>query len=140
VVLGCNNYDVIDLGVMVPAEKILETALAEKVDIVGLSGLITPSLDEMVHVASEMERRNFQKPLLIGGATTSKLHTAIKVAPRYSKATVHVLDASRCVGVVTSLLTDKRTSFVEGVRGEYEKLRETQKRRDITLLTIEEAR
>jgi len=140
VVLGCNNYEVIDLGVMVSSEKILDTAVKENVDIVGLSGLITPSLDEMVHVAREMERRHFQKPLLIGGATTSKLHTAVKIAPKYSKATVHVLDASRCVGVVNSLLTDKRTSFVEGIRGEYEKLRETQKTRDITLLTIEEAR
>jgi 5-methyltetrahydrofolate--homocysteine methyltransferase len=142
VVLGCNNYDVIDLGVMVSAEKILDTALAEHVDIVGLSGLITPSLDEMVHVASEMERRNFQKPLLIGGATTSKLHTAIKVAPRYSKATVHVLDASRCVGVVTSLLTEKRDDFERGVRSEYQQLREQQAARqtDRTLLSIDEAR
>ncbi len=142
VVLGCNNYDVIDLGVMVSAEKILDTALAENVDIVGLSGLITPSLDEMVHVASEMERRNFQKPLLIGGATTSKLHTAIKVAPRYSKATVHVLDASRCVGVVASLLTDKRNDFERGVRAEYQHLRDEHASRqtDRTLLSIDEAR
>jgi 5-methyltetrahydrofolate--homocysteine methyltransferase len=140
VVLGCNNYEVIDLGVMVSSEKILDTALNEKVDIVGLSGLITPSLDEMVHVAREMERRHFEKPLLIGGATTSKLHTAVKIAPRYSNATVHVIDASRCVGVVNSLLTDKKTKFVDTVRGEYEKLREKQKTRDITLLTLEEAR
>src|SRR5437667_320526 len=105
VVLGCNNYEVLDLGVMVSAEKILDTAEKEQVDIVGLSGLITPSPDEMVHVASEMERRHFDRPLLIGGATTSKLHTAIKIAPRYSKATVHVLDASRCVNVVTPLHT-----------------------------------
>ena len=140
VVLGCNNYEVLDLGVMVSSEKILDTALKENVDIVGLSGLITPSLDEMVHVAREMERLNFEKPLLIGGATTSKLHTAVKIAPRYSKATVHVLDASRCVGVVNSLLTDKKTSFVEGVRSEYDKLRQTQKTRDIKLLTLEEAR
>jgi 5-methyltetrahydrofolate--homocysteine methyltransferase len=142
VVLGCNNYEVIDLGVMAPAEKILDTALAENVDIIGLSGLITPSLDEMVHVAGEMERRKFQKPLLIGGATTSKLHTAIKVAPRYSKATVHVLDASRCVGVVTSLLTHKRDDFERGVRAEYQRLREEHASRqsDRTLLSIEEAR
>ncbi|HEX6083399.1 MAG TPA: methionine synthase, partial [Thermoanaerobaculia bacterium] len=106
VVLGCNNYEVLDLGVMVSADKILDTAEKEKVDIVGLSGLITPSLDEMVHVAREMERRNFRVPLLIGGATTSKLHTAVKIAPRYSKTTVHVLDASRAVGVVSSLLSD----------------------------------
>jgi len=140
VVLGCNNYEVIDLGVMVPADKILDTATKEKVDIVGLSGLITPSLDEMVHVAREMERRGINKPLLIGGATTSKLHTAVKIAPRYSNATVHVLDASRCVGVVSSLLTDKKTEFVAATSREYEKLRQTQQQRDITLLTIEEAR
>jgi 5-methyltetrahydrofolate--homocysteine methyltransferase len=140
VVLGCNNYEVIDLGVMVSAEKILDTATKEQVDIVGLSGLITPSLDEMVHVAREMERRKIEKPLLIGGATTSKLHTAVKIAPRYSNATVHVLDASRAVGVVSSLLTGKRDDFVEATRREYEKLRETQQQRDITLLTIEDAR
>src|SRR5512138_3688534 len=108
VVLGCNGYDVIDLGVMVPADKILDTAEKEKADIVGLSGLITPSLDEMVHVAREMERRHFQVPLLIGGATTSKLHTAVKISPRYSNATVHVLDASRSVGVVSSLLSAEK--------------------------------
>ena len=140
VVLGCNNYEVIDLGVMVAAEKILDTATREKVDIVGLSGLITPSLDEMVHVAREMERLHFDKPLLIGGATTSKLHTAVKIAPRYTSATVHVLDASRCVGVVSALLTEKRDAFVEATRREFEKLRETQKTRDVTLLTIDEAR
>jgi 5-methyltetrahydrofolate--homocysteine methyltransferase len=140
VVLGCNNYEIIDLGVMVSAEKILDTATKEKVDIVGLSGLITPSLDEMVHVAREMERRQIRKPLLIGGATTSKLHTAVKIAPKYSSATVHVLDASRCVGVVSSLLTEKRDDFMAATRTEYEKLRETQKTRDITLLTIEDAR
>ena len=100
VVLGCNNYDVIDLGVMVPAERSSTPPIAEKVDIIGLSGLITPSLDEMVHVAREMERRDFTMPLLIGGATTSKLHTAVRIAPRYSHVTVHVLDASRAVGVV----------------------------------------
>src|SRR5690349_9487490 len=112
VVLGCNNYQVIDLGVMVPAEKILETARAEKVDIIGLSGLITPSLDEMVHMAREMERQGYQVPLLIGGATTSKQHTAVKVAPQYSRPTVHVLDASRAVGVVAGLLDpDKRVEL-----------------------------
>src|SRR5204862_8170710 len=110
------------------------------VDIGGLSGLITPSLDEMVHVAREMERRQFVKPLLIGGATTSKLHTAVKIAPRYSEATVHVIDASRCVGVVNSLLTDKKEPFLETVRSEYNKLREMQKTRDITLLSLDEAR
>src|SRR5436305_14986180 len=107
VVLSCNNYEFIDLGVMVSADKILDTAIAEKVDIIGLSGLITPSLDEMVHVAREMERRNFTVPVLIGGATTSKLHTAVKIAPRYSHATVHVLDASRDVAVARTLQSDR---------------------------------
>ena len=104
VVLGCNNYEVIDLGVMVPAEKILQTAREKGADIIGLSGLITPSLDEMVHVAKEMERQGFSLPLLIGGATTSKAHTAVKIAPSYSQPVIHVLDASRAVGVVGSLL------------------------------------
>jgi 5-methyltetrahydrofolate--homocysteine methyltransferase len=142
VVLGCNNYQIIDLGVMVSAEKILDTAIREKVNIIGLSGLITPSLDEMVHVAREMERRHFQTPLLIGGATTSKLHTAVKIAPRYSSGTVHVLDASRCVGVVSSLLTDKREEFERGVRDEYARLREKQasQQADRAILTIDEAR
>ena len=104
VVLGCNNYEVIDLGVMVPAAKILETAMEQKADIIGLSGLITPSLDEMVFVAREMERRGFKVPLLIGGATTSRQHTAVKIAPEYKGSVVHVLDASRAVDVVSSLL------------------------------------
>jgi 5-methyltetrahydrofolate--homocysteine methyltransferase len=108
VVLGCNNYDVVDLGVMVPTDRILQTAIDERVDMVGLSGLITPSLDEMVFVASEMERRGFKLPLLIGGATTSKQHTAVKIAPAYEKATVHVLDASRAVDVVSTLLNPDR--------------------------------
>ena len=107
VVLGCNNYEVIDLGVMVPAEKILRPAIEQKADIVGLSGLITPSLDEMVFVAREMERRGFTLPLLIGGATTSRQHTAVKIAPEYSEPVVHVLDASRAVDVVSSLLSDE---------------------------------
>ena len=104
VVLGCNNYEVIDLGVMVPCEKILAAAREQKADIVGLSGLITPSLDEMVHVAKEMTREGFDVPLLIGGATTSKAHTAVKIAPSYEPSVIHVLDASRAVGVVGSLL------------------------------------
>src|SRR5213082_4201906 len=108
VVLGCNNYDVIDLGVMVPAEKILDTAVAEGADLVGLSGLITPSLDQMVDVAAEMERRLLELPLLIGGATTSRQHTAVKIAPEYTPPVVHVLDASRVVDVVASLLSDER--------------------------------
>jgi len=140
VVLGCNNYEVLDLGVMVSAEKILDTAEKESVDIVGLSGLITPSLDEMVHVAREMERRHFRVPLLIGGATTSKLHTAVRIAPRYGQATVHVLDASRCVGVVSSLLSDRSDAFAVEVKREYERLREGVEQRAITILPIEEAR
>jgi 5-methyltetrahydrofolate--homocysteine methyltransferase len=142
VVLGCNNYEVIDLGVMVPADKILDTAAKEKVDIVGLSGLITPSLDEMVHVAREMERRDFQVPLLIGGATTSKLHTAVRIAPRYSEATVHVLDASRAVGVVSALLGEKKSELTASVRAEYAKLRDAQAAREssITILPLAEAR
>ena len=108
VVLGCNNYEVIDLGVMVPAEKILDVALEQGADLIGLSGLITPSLDEMVHVASEMQRRGFQLPLLIGGATTSAKHTAVKIAPRFDQPTIHVVDASRCVGVVDRLMNPQR--------------------------------
>ena len=124
VVLACNNYEIIDLGVMVPSQKILETAKAEKVDAIGLSGLITPSLDEMVHVASEMEREGFDIPLLIGGATTSRVHTAVKIHPQYqSGPTVHVLDASRAVGVVSALLSPaQRPAYVADVRAEYEKV------------------
>ncbi|NND34077.1 MAG: methionine synthase, partial [Saprospiraceae bacterium] len=126
VVLGCNNYDIIDLGVMVPADRILDTAIQEKVDIIGLSGLITPSLDEMVHVAREMKRRNFKIPLLVGGATTSKVHTAVKVEPQYPGVTVHVLDASRCVGVVGTLLSDnedQRSDYILEIKDQYEKMR-----------------
>jgi 5-methyltetrahydrofolate--homocysteine methyltransferase len=124
VVLACNNYEVIDLGVMAPAEKILERAREVNADLIGLSGLITPSLDEMVHVAREMERQGFQLPLLIGGATTSRAHTAIKIAPQYSQPVVHVLDASRAVPVATSLLSDEsKPAFVEQHRAEYEALR-----------------
>jgi 5-methyltetrahydrofolate--homocysteine methyltransferase len=140
VVLGCNNYEVIDLGVMVSAEKILDTAEKEKVDVIGLSGLITPSLDEMVHVAREMTRRKFTVPLLIGGATTSKLHTAVRVAPRYTGPTVHVLDASRAVSVVSSLLSDKRDAYVGNVADEYEKLRANVDKKAITILPLEKAR
>jgi 5-methyltetrahydrofolate--homocysteine methyltransferase len=124
VVLACNNYEIIDLGVMVPATKILETAIAEQVDVIGLSGLITPSLDEMVHVASEMERQGFDLPLLIGGATTSRVHTAVKIHPRYEKGqTVYVTDASRAVGVVSQLLSkEAKGGYVEGIRGEYAKV------------------
>jgi 5-methyltetrahydrofolate--homocysteine methyltransferase len=124
VVLACNNYEVIDMGVMVPCEKILERAKAEKADLIGLSGLITPSLDEMVHVAREMERQGFKLPLLIGGATTSRAHTAIKIAPHYSEPVVHVLDASRAVPVTTSLLSDDaKPAFVTQHQAAYEALR-----------------
>ncbi|RUT32870.1 methionine synthase [Arsenicitalea aurantiaca] len=126
VVLACNNYEIIDLGVMVPASKILETAKAEKVDAIGLSGLITPSLDEMAHVAAEMEREGFDIPLLIGGATTSRVHTAVKIHPRYARGqTVYVNDASRAVGVVSNLLSDQmREGFVQTVRDEYRQVAE----------------
>ncbi len=147
VVLQCNNYEVIDLGVMVPAAKILETAKREKVDIIGLSGLITPSLDEMSFVAGEMEREGFSCPLLIGGATTSKVHTAVKINPHYLKGqAVYVLDASRAVGVVSNLLSDtERAPYVENIKAEYAKVRsaylanETRKQR-ITLLTARDNR
>ncbi|MFB3057770.1 MAG: methionine synthase [Ignavibacteriaceae bacterium] len=145
VVLGCNNYNVIDLGVMVSAEKILETAIDEDVDIIGLSGLITPSLDEMVHVANEMERRGINKPLLIGGATTSRIHTAVKIAPKYSGNTIHVLDASRSVPVVSRLLSnksDEKQKYVAGVKEEYENLRENylKRRAEKKYLSIDNAR
>src|SRR6185312_16151739 len=116
VVLGCNGYEVIDLGVMVPAEAILDAAIDEDCDIVGLSGLITPSLDEMVVVAKEMDRRGMQLPLLVGGATTSRQHTAVRIAPEYTQPTVHVLDASRVIGVVGSLLEPGRRAALHAER------------------------
>jgi 5-methyltetrahydrofolate--homocysteine methyltransferase len=142
VVLGCNNYEVIDLGVMVPAEKLLQTARERKVDIVGVSGLITPSLDEMVHVAKEMEREGFRIPLLIGGATTSKAHTAVKISAGYSQPVVHVLDASRAVGVVSNLLNPRlKPAYVEGVRADYDRVRAQHGGAAAKpLLTLEEAR
>lgn len=143
VVLGCNNYEVIDMGVMVPCEKILSTAKEKNVDIIGLSGLITPSLEEMVHVAKEMKRLNFQVPLLIGGATTSKIHTAVKIAPNYEKPVVHVLDASRAVGVVSNLLSrENSASFIEKNQLDQEESRKehAQKRGTATLVSIEKAR
>ncbi len=143
VVLQCNGYDVIDLGVMVPSTKILETAREEKVSIIGLSGLITPSLEEMRHVAHEMEREGFRVPLLIGGATTSKVHTAVKIEPEYQRGqVVHVLDASRAVGVASSLMSEeKRPSFVAGVKAEYETLREAHARKgQHKLFTLAQAR
>jgi 5-methyltetrahydrofolate--homocysteine methyltransferase len=141
VVLACNNYDVIDLGVMVPCERILERAKAERADIIGLSGLITPSLDEMVHVAREMERQGFKLPLLIGGATTSRAHTAVKIAPHYSEPVVHVLDASRAVPVATSLLSDEnKAEFVTQHRAEYETVRKTHSAPRQPVVSIAEAR
>jgi 5-methyltetrahydrofolate--homocysteine methyltransferase len=141
VVLACNNYEVIDMGVMVPCEKILERAKAEKADMIGLSGLITPSLDEMVHVAREMERQGFKLPLLIGGATTSRAHTAVKIAPHYSEPVVHVLDASRAVPVTTSLLSDEgKSAFVAQHRADYEALRKAHSAPRQTVVSLETAR
>ena len=140
-VLGCNNYEIIDLGVMVPTEKILETAKKEKVDIIGLSGLITPSLEEMVHVAKEMERENFDLPLLIGGATTSVLHTAVKVQPNYSGGTVYVPDASRSVQVVGDLLSkNRKKKYLHDIEERYNDLREMNRGIKKTYVSIEEAR
>lgn len=132
VVLACNNYEIIDLGVMVPTTKILETAVAEKVDVIGLSGLITPSLDEMVHVASEMERMGLDLPLLIGGATTSRVHTAVKIHPRYEKGqAIYVTDASRAVGVVSALLSeDQKPAYIDGIRAEYAKVADAHARNE----------
>jgi 5-methyltetrahydrofolate--homocysteine methyltransferase len=125
VVLGCNGYDIVDLGVMVSTDKILDTAIKEKADIIGLSGLITPSLDEMVHVAHEMKRRGMKQPLLIGGATTSRMHTAVKIAPQYDEGVIHVLDASRSVTVAGSLLSkEQKGSFLDGIKKEYDQLKE----------------
>jgi 5-methyltetrahydrofolate--homocysteine methyltransferase len=143
VVLQCNNFEVIDLGVMVPAQKILETAIAEGVDVIGLSGLITPSLEEMSFVAAEMERQGFRIPLMIGGATTSKAHTALKIAPHYSQPVVHVLDASRAVGVAGSLLSDGlKDEFVSGIAAEYDEIRRVRAARTSTepRATLAEAR
>jgi len=141
VVLACNNYEVIDMGVMVPCEKILERAKAENADLIGLSGLITPSLDEMVHVAREMERQGFKLPLLIGGATTSRAHTAIKIAPHYSEPVVHVVDASRAVPVTTSLLSEEgKSAFVAQYRTEYEALRKSHAAPRQTVVSLQVAR
>jgi 5-methyltetrahydrofolate--homocysteine methyltransferase len=143
VILSCNNYEVIDLGVMVPTEKILQTAITEKVDVIGLSGLITPSLEEMTHVAKEAERLELKIPILIGGATTSQIHTAVKIAPHYSAPVVYVKDASKAVQVVASLLSEKtKKSYAESIRQEYEKLVETHEKRSqkISYVSIEEAR
>jgi 5-methyltetrahydrofolate--homocysteine methyltransferase len=143
VVLACNNFEIIDLGVMVPCEKILQVAREEKVDVIGLSGLITPSLDEMVHNAQEMERLGFDIPLLIGGATTSRIHTAVKIEPNYSAPTVHVLDASRSVPVVSNLISDtEHDRFSAQIRDEYKNLREDHSRRQAskTYVSLADAR
>jgi 5-methyltetrahydrofolate--homocysteine methyltransferase len=141
VVLACNNYEVIDMGVMVPCEKILERARSEKADLIGLSGLITPSLDEMAHVAREMQRQGFTLPLLIGGATTSRAHTAVKIAPHYAQPVVHVLDASRAVPVTTSLLSeDGKAAFVANHQAEYERLRQVHSQTRHKLVPLAQAR
>jgi 5-methyltetrahydrofolate--homocysteine methyltransferase len=141
VVLRCNNYEIIDLGVMVPCEKILQTAIDEKVDIIGLSGLITPSLDEMVHVAREMARTGLTLPLLIGGATTSKAHTAVKIAPNFGQPVVHVLDASRAVPVASSLIsTEHKSKFAAQIREEYDRVRATHSSQTAKLLSLEASR
>ncbi len=142
VVLGCNNYEIVDLGVMVPAEKIIQTAIDEKVDVIGLSGLITPSLDEMVHVADELQRQNLNFPLLIGGATTSKAHTAVKIDPKYKNAVVHVNDASRAVGVVSALLSGRNGEYISELKSDYADFREKFLNRQVDkeYVTIEEAR
>lgn len=142
VVLGCNNYDIIDLGVMVQPERIIETAIQENVDIIGLSGLITPSLDEMVYLAKELDKRDVKIPIMIGGATTSRAHTAVKIAPEYRETVVHVNDASRAVTVAGNLLNADRKTYTEALRTEYDELREgyLNRSRDKNFLTIEEAR
>jgi len=142
VVLGCNNYEIVDLGVMVPAEKIIQTAIEEKVDVIGLSGLITPSLDEMVYIASELERQNLDFPLLIGGATTSKAHTAVKIDLKYKNAVVHVNDASRAVNVVSSLLGDRNKEYVSDLKNDYSDFREKFLNRQVDkdYVSIQEAR
>lgn len=142
VVLGCNNYEIVDLGVMVPAEKIIQTAIEEKVDVIGLSGLITPSLDEMVYIAQELERQNLNFPLLIGGATTSKAHTAVKIDLKYKNAVVHVNDASRAVNVVSSLLGDRNKEYVDDLKSEYSEFREKFLNRQVEkdYVSIQEAR
>lgn len=140
VVLSCNNYEVIDLGVMAPAEKIIETAKQKKVDLIGLSGLITPSLEEMANVATEMEKNGFKIPLLIGGATTSKIHTALKIAPHYSGPVVYVKDALVNISIVSQLMNEKtRYHFVEEIQNEYETIRQEYHKNE-KQLSFEEAK
>lgn len=141
VVMACNNYEIIDLGVMVPAEKIIETAIREKVDVVGLSGLITPSLEEMVHVVTEMERAGLDIPVIIGGATTSKLHTALKIAPVYHAPVVYMKDASLNAPVAARLMNpDLRTAFAEELENEYQTLREQNRAKQIKTTPLDEVR
>lgn len=142
VVLGCNNYEIVDLGVMVPAEKIIQAAIEHQVDVIGLSGLITPSLDEMVYIASELERQNLNFPLLIGGATTSKAHTAVKIDLKYKNAVVHVNDASRAVNVVSSLLGDRNKEYVDDLKSDYSDFREKFLNRQVDkdYVSLEQAR
>jgi 5-methyltetrahydrofolate--homocysteine methyltransferase len=142
VVLSCNNYEIIDLGVMTPSEKIIDTALKEQADFIGLSGLITPSLEEMVHVASEMERRKLTLPLLIGGATTSEIHAAVKIAPVYSGPVIHVKDASKAAGVLSSLKRKDKDEYIKSISEKYRKLREdhASKREERNLIPLEAAR
>src|SRR5690625_3702508 len=142
VVLACNNYEIIDLGVMLPAEKILETAVSEKVDAISLSGLITPTLEEMVKVYKEMTKNGFDIPLLIGGATTSRAHTAVKIAPNYPHTVVHVNDASKAVNVVSALFQEGNKTYREQIREEYEKFSEQflKRKRAKEYLSLKEAR
>ncbi len=142
VVLSCNNYEIMDLGVMVPADRILDTAIKENIDIIGLSGLITPSLEEMVHVASEMERRKMKTPLLIGGATTSEIHAAVKVAPAYSNTVIHVKDASKAAGVISSLLKKDNSAYISSMKEKYDRMRDdhNSKQTERHLLSIGDAR
>ena len=141
VVMACNNYEVIDLGVMVPSEKIIQTAIDEKVDIIGLSGLITPSLEEMSHVAAEMQRAGLTIPLLIGGATTSKIHTAVKIAPNYSQPVVYVKDASQNVSILGQLLNpSNKPEFVKNLATEYQQLRDKRSEKTVQLTSLDEAR
>lgn len=141
VVMACNNYEIIDLGVMVPAETIVETAIREKVDIVGLSGLITPSLEEMVHVLTELQRAGVDVPVMIGGATTSKLHTALKIAPVYHAPVVYMKDASQNALVAAKLLNpEQRPAFVEALNEEYQALRDKNKQKVVKTVSLEEAK
>ncbi len=142
VVLSCNNYEVVDLGVMVPADKIIDAAINEKADVIGLSGLITPSLEEMVHVAAEMERRNVGLPLLIGGATTSEIHAAVKIAPAYSNSVIHVKDASKAAGVMSALLQEDTSAYAASIREKYRQMltEHNSRKSEKKLLSLEESR